>query len=122
MAFGDEVGEFYHPLSPSSYRLCIDVYGVAAFLAVSKGQETGEIKEPMEMTLSKNGFVIEQNGEKQEILWEQVGSVEHMKGQLIIYMSRIRAYLIPDRAIGDQKEAFFVLLREVIPKERRKRV
>ena len=80
------------------------------------------VKEPMEMTLSKNGFVIEQNGEKQEILWEQVGSVEHMKGQLIIYMSRIRAYLIPDRAIGDQKEAFFVLLREVIPKERRKRV
>lgn len=45
MAFGDEVGEFYHPLSPSSYRLCIDVYGVAAFLAVSKGQETGERKD-----------------------------------------------------------------------------
>ena len=45
VAFGDEVGEFYHPLSPSSYRLCIDVYGVAAFLAVSKGQETGERKD-----------------------------------------------------------------------------
>lgn len=45
MALGDEVGEFYHPLSPSSYRLCIDVYGVAAFLAVSKGQETGERKD-----------------------------------------------------------------------------
>ena len=27
------------------YRLCIDVYGVAAFLAVSKGQETGERKD-----------------------------------------------------------------------------
>ena len=92
------------------------------YLKARKQAKGKMVKEPMEMTLSKNGFVIEQNGEKQEILWEQVGSVEHMKGQLIIYMSRIRAYLIPDRAIGDQKEAFFVLLREVIPKERRKRV
>ena len=73
-------------------------------------------------TMVKEGFVIEQGGQKQEVSWEQIGRVEYVKGMLIIYMSRIHAYLLPDRAVGEEKEKLRKLLRESVPKERRKRV
>ena len=43
-----------------------------------------------------------------------------MQGQLIIYMSRIRAYLLPDRIVGEDREGLWNLMREAVPKERRK--
>ena len=72
------------------------------------------------MTFTKEGFVIEQNDQRQEVSWDQIGRVEHMQGQLIIYMSRIRAYLLPDRIVGEDREGLWNLMREAVPKERRK--
>ena len=40
----------------------------------------------------------------------------------ILYMSSIRAYLISDQVLGGEKEAFTGFLRDVLPKERLKRV
>ena len=75
---------------------------------------------PIYMTFTKEGFVIEQNDQRQEVSWDQIGRVEHMQGQLIIYMSRIRAYLLPDRIVGEDREGLWNLMREAVPKERRK--
>ena len=92
------------------------------YLKARKQAKGTMVKEPMEMIFSKEGFVIEQGGQKQEVSWEQIGRVEYVKGMLIIYMSRIHAYLLPDRAVGEEKEKLRKLLRESVPKERRKRV
>lgn len=92
------------------------------YLKARKQAKGAAVKAPMDMTFSKEGFVIEQNGQKQEVLWEQIGRVEHMPGQMIVYMSRIHAYLLPDRIVGEDKEGLRNLIRGAVPKERRRRV
>lgn len=92
------------------------------YLKARKQAKGAAVKAPMDMTFSKEGFVIEQNGQKQEVLWEQIGRAEHMPGQMIVYMSRIHAYLLPDRIVGEDKEGLRNLIRGAVPKERRRRV
>ena len=92
------------------------------YLKARKQAKGAAVKAPMDMTFSKEGIVIEQNGQKQEVLWEQIGRVEHMPGQMIVYMSRIHAYLLPDRIVGEDKEGLRNLIRGAVPKERRRRV
>ena len=90
------------------------------YLKARKQAKGAAVKAPMDMTFTKEGFVIEQNDQRQEVSWDQIGRVEHMQGQLIIYMSRIRAYLLPDRIVGEDREGLWNLMREAVPKERRK--
>ena len=66
--------------------------------------------------------MIEQAGQNQEVRWEEAGRLERGFGQYIIYMDRIHAYLLPDEAVGAEKEKLTALFREALPKERRKRV
>lgn len=90
------------------------------YLKARKQARGAAVKEPVDITCSEEGMVIEQNGQRQEVSWQQVASVRRMKGQLIIYMSRIHAYLLPDRVVGEQREELWNLIREAVPKERRK--
>lgn len=90
------------------------------YLKARKQARGAAVKEPVDIACSEEGMVIEQSGQRQEVSWQQVASVRHMKGQLIIYMSRIHAYLLPDRVVGEQREELWNLIREAVPKERRK--
>jgi len=92
------------------------------YLKARKQAAGTAVKEPMDITCSKEGLVIEQSGQQQEVHWEDVGRVERGFHQFILYMDRIHAYLLPDEAVGEQKEQLTALFREVLPKERRKRV
>ncbi|MCI8727948.1 MAG: YcxB family protein [Hungatella sp.] len=92
------------------------------YLKARKQARTAVIKEPVDMTFSEEGLAVMQGGEKKEASWEQVGSVEYMRGQLIIYMSRNRAFLLPDRVTGQEKEELCQLIRDQVPKGRRKRI
>lgn len=92
------------------------------YLKARKQAAGKAVKEPMDITCTREGLVVEQSGQKQEVRWEEAGRLERGIRQYIIYMDRIHAYLLPDEAVGDQKEQLTALFQEVLPKERRKRV
>ncbi len=92
------------------------------YLKARKQAQGRQVREPVDMTFSKEGFRVEQAGEALEVVWEQVGRAEAARGFLIFYMDRIHAYLLPDGVMKDQKTAFVEFLKEVLPKERRKRI
>lgn len=91
-------------------------------LKAMKQYRTERIRTPMDMTFTKEGFKIEQGGQSMDVTWDQVGRVDHITGEYIVYMGRVHAYLIPDRIVGKDMDAFTALLKEALPKERLKRV
>ncbi len=80
------------------------------------------LREPVTMTFAEEGFTVVQGDQSMEVTWDQIGRVVGIPGELILYMGRIRAYLLPDRILGGEKEAFAAFLREVLPKEKLKKV
>lgn len=92
------------------------------YLKAKKQASLAVMKEPVSYQFAVEGISIEQGGQGQDLTWDQMGRVEAAKGLVIIYMDRVHAYLITDAAMGAQKEGFFKLLQEVLPKERRKRI
>ncbi len=92
------------------------------YLKAKRQSKNQAMAQPMDMTFAEEGISVEQGGEQGEVTWDQVTEVRRAGGQLIIYLSRIRAYLVPDRCLGEEKEAFVEFLRQVLPKERRKRI
>lgn len=92
------------------------------FLKAMKQAGNDRLKEPMDMTFTKEGFTVVQGDQSMEVAWDQVTKVARIKGEYILYMSTVRAYLVPDQVLGEKKEAFVGFLREVMPKERFKRI
>ncbi len=39
---------------------------------------------------------------------------------VVVYMDRVHAYLLPKKAMAGKEEAFYQLVREQLPKERRR--
>ena len=76
----------------------------------------------MDMTFTEEGFVVSQGEESMEVTWDQIGRVAGIPGEYILYMGRMRAYLLPDRVLGEEKGKFAEFLRGVLPKERLKRI
>lgn len=92
------------------------------YLKAAKQAKSPVIKNPMGLSFSREGIVVTQKEERLELLWENIGRVEAVKGMLIVYMDRVHAYLLPDSVTGEKKEALCELFRESLPAERRKRI
>lgn len=114
----------------TAYRLlllvCVLMFTVwqpgLLFLKAMKQTKNDRLKVPVDMTFTKDGFTVAQEDQSMEVAWDQVGRVVGIKGEYILYMGRVRAYLLPDRIMGEKKEPFAAFLREVLPGERLKRV
>ena len=95
-----------------AYRLlmfgCVLIFTVLQPLLlygkVRKQAKTPAMTAPMYLTFGEEGLQVEQNGQEAAFTWEQM----------------VHAYLLPGKVLGDQKEAFFELVRAHLPKERRK--
>ncbi len=77
---------------------------------------------PIDVECSKDGVVISQGELNNEVSWNKVVQVAYVKGEIILYMDKIHAYLLPEAVVGEQKEGLFELFRQVMPKERLKRI
>ncbi len=114
----------------TAYRLlllaCVLMFTVwqpgLLFLKAMKQAGNERLKTPVDMTFTKDGFTVAQNDQSMDVTWDQIGKVVGIRGEYILYMGRLRAYLLPDRIMGEEKEPFSAFLREVLPKERLKRV
>lgn len=80
------------------------------------------MKETITMTFTRDGFTVRQAQQEQELTWESVVRVEGTKRMLMFYMDRVRAFLLPEECMGGEREAFCRMLKEVLPKERHKRI
>ena len=92
------------------------------YMKAAKQAKTKAVKEPMDMTCSKEGILIEQAGQSQKITWDQIVKVEQVRGLLIIYMGRVHAYLIPEQAAAVCRDQLLELIRANLPVERRKKI
>lgn len=92
------------------------------YMKAAKQAKTKAVKEPMDMTCSKEGILIEQAGQSQEITWDQIVKVEQVRGLLIIYMGRVHAYLIPEQTAAVCRDQLLELIRANLPVERRKKI
>lgn len=114
----------------AAYRLmlfaCVTMFTVwqpgILFLKALKQAGTKRLKMAMDMAFDKKGFTVTQGEQSMEVTWEQVTRVARISGIYILYMSSVRAYLLTDQVLGDERERFASFLREVLPKERLKRV
>lgn len=76
----------------------------------------------MTLCFSGSGLTVMQGEQKAEFTWEQIGRVDKQPTMLVIYMDRVHAYLVPKDQTEAQQEELLALLREYLPKERRRRI
>ncbi len=114
----------------AAYRLlllvCVMMFTVwqpgILFLKALKQAGNDRLKTAMDVVFDKKGFTVSQGEQSMEVAWDEVTKVVRIPGIYVLYMSSIRAYLISDQVLGGEKEAFTGFLRDVLPKERLKRV
>lgn len=114
----------------AAYRLlllvCVMMFTVwqpgILFLKALKQAGNERLKTAMDMVFDKKGFTVSQGEQSMEVAWDEVTKVVRIPGLYVLYMSSIRAYLISDQVLSGEKEAFTGFLRDVLPKERLKRM
>lgn len=68
-----------------------------------------------------NGLRAQQGKDKAMIHWNQIIKVGRVSDIYVLYLTKDRAYLFPERALADgKKEQFLKLLREYVPAEKRR--
>lgn len=92
------------------------------WLKAKKQASLAVMKEPIFMTFTRDGFTVRQLEQEQVFTWEQVVRVQGTKRMVMFYMDRIHAFLLPEEAMGEGRDIFCKMLREVLPKERCKRI
>ena len=81
-----------------------------------------EKQPPLVLEFAEDGVTVDQGGQGGQILWEEIGKIEIVGGMVIVYGDRTHASLIPRAVMGEDEEAFRQLVREKLPKARRKGV
>lgn len=68
-----------------------------------------------------NGLRVHQGKDKAVIRWNQIIKAGKVSDIYVLYLTKDRAYLFPERVLlGGKKEQFLNLLREYIPAEKRR--
>lgn len=75
---------------------------------------------PLHLEFSPEGVAVTQGSEGGHVAWDDIGKIEAIGGMIIVYGDRVHASLIPLSVIGKDEEAFRELIREKLPKVRRK--
>ena len=79
-----------------------------------------EKQPPLLLKFTQEGVDVAQGEEGGHVAWEDIGRIEIVGGMVIVYGDRVHASLIPLSVIGKDEDAFRSLIREKLPKVRRK--
>lgn len=77
-------------------------------------------KEPITYVLDEKGITISQNGQGYSVPWDEVAKIVETKDAVIIYISRIRAFILTKESLEEQKEEVYGVLRTNINDRRNK--
>lgn len=95
-----------------------------AMLYVKSVRQAKELAKqpPLSLQFSRDGVEVAQGEEGGHIDWGDIGKIEAVGGMIIVYGDRVHASLIPLSVIGEEEEDFRALVREMLPKPRRRGV
>lgn len=74
-------------------------------------KKTPMFQESIFYTFNQEGITTKQNKESATVKWEEVQKVVHSKRSIIVYVSRVRANIIPKQAIGDNYNSLLEIIR-----------
>lgn len=69
-------------------------------------------KEPISYEFSKDGIVISQNEVSETLMWDKVAKVVEVKNVYIIFISRIRAFILTKESVGTDTQVFKEIVKE----------
>lgn len=76
------------------------------------------LKHPLHFSVGEKGFTVSQKEESAELPWEQIYKMVGTKSNVLVYSSRINAYIIPRAQLGDKYADLAELGKEKLPKYR----
>lgn len=70
------------------------------------------LRNTQHFTVDERGVTISQNGEEATLEWKQVYKVVETKSNLLIYSTRVNAYVFPMRELGTHRDGVVALAKE----------
>lgn len=92
------------------------------YLKSAKQAKNPRIQNGMTLSFDDEGILVSQGEENLSLEWENIKRGERIGDMIILYMDRIRAYLLPDSCMAEKKEEITALIKEKLPSKRRKRI
>lgn len=78
-------------------------------------KKTPSFQKPLYYELSEEGITVSQEGESSTLTWDKVMKVTATSMSVIIYFSRMRAFILPKEAMGENYANAVELLYTHIP-------
>lgn len=75
-------------------------------------------KEPLHYRLSEEGLEISAGEEKQLVPWESITKASSTGRTILLYTSKVNAFLFPKRALGERSGELVQLISRYVPPER----
>lgn len=74
-------------------------------------KKTPAFQEPIFYTFNKEGITTKQNTQSATVKWDEVQKIVHSKRSIIIYMSKVRANILPKQAVGDKYNSLLEVIK-----------
>ena len=68
--------------------------------------------------VDENGFTVSQGEESANLPWDQIYKMVATKSNVLVYSTRINAYIIPREQLGEQYKDLAKIANEKLPKHR----
>ena len=81
-------------------------------------KQSDMINKPLHCELADKGVVISRDGEVVTNPWEDFTKVHTTKKVVILYVGRVRAFILPKEQMGDQYQAAVEMIRKHIPRKK----
>ena len=72
-------------------------------------------QKPLEYEVTEKGLTVTQNGQSAENTWDNIMRVVSTSKSLIIYITRMRAIILPKESMGDDYMAVVELISKNVP-------
>ncbi len=76
------------------------------------------LRNTLHYEVGEKGFTVSQGEASAELLWEQIYKMIATKSNVLVYSSRINAYVIPREQLGDKYADLAKIANEKLPKYR----
>ena len=80
--------------------------------AKNQVKQNEAINKPLEYTITYSGMKVSCDGESADYNWDQIMKITSTKTSVLIYTSRIRAFVLPKRELNPYMEDFKKIVKE----------
>ncbi|MBO5488496.1 MAG: YcxB family protein [Eubacterium sp.] len=77
-----------------------------------KQMKSGQFDDSFTYVFDDNGLTISQEDRSQQFTWQEVRKIKYRKDAIYVYMSNIRAFILPKDQIGSRYDELVALMKE----------